>query len=291
MAARKDIDGSAGVPALYGAELRFQREAAGLTLQQTVEGSFYGVSLLSEIERGTRRMPADLARHVDRLLGTDGFFERRCEDVRRARRSGHAAYFERVVEAERHAQVIEQWSPTLIPGLLQTEAYVRALFRAERPQQAREEVEAMVQARLERSQAFVSSRAPEYWAVLGEITLHQAVAGPDRMAEQLDHVAALIRDDRVFAQVLPWNAGAHPLMTGNAMILGFADAPPLVYVESQHHGGTLDDPALVKRYQRSYDLLRAAALPPEASLALIEKAAEDLRHGKHPHRLERGSLA
>ncbi|WP_312866473.1 helix-turn-helix domain-containing protein [Streptomyces boluensis] len=75
MGARKDIDGSASVPAFYGKELRFKREAAGRTLEQTVEGSFYGTSYLSEIERGQRRMPVDLARHVDRVLGTDGFFE------------------------------------------------------------------------------------------------------------------------------------------------------------------------------------------------------------------------
>ncbi|MEU0371010.1 DUF5753 domain-containing protein [Streptomyces sp. NPDC006283] len=292
MAARKDIDGSASVPALYGAELRYQREAAGRTLQETVEGSFYGVSLLSEIERGTRRMPLDLARHVDQLLSTDGFFERRCEDVRRAKRSGHAEYFERVLEAERHARTIEQWSPTLIPGLLQTEAYVRALFKAERPLEAREETDAKVHARLARAELFGADRtAPEYWVVLHEVLLRQTVVPPDRMAEQLDHIAALMRSDRIFTQVLPWNAGAHPLMLGNAMILDFSDAPPLVYVESQHHGSTLDDPALVKRYQRSYDLLRAAALPPEASLALIEQAAEDFRNGKYENRLERGSLA
>lgn len=69
-------------------------------------------------------------------------------------------------------------------------------------------------------------------------------------------------------------------MMGMAKIMAFPDAPPLVYLESQHSGDTIDDPALVEEYRRSYDLLRAAALPPEASLALIEKAAEDGRNGK-----------
>ncbi len=69
-------------------------------------------------------------------------------------------------------------------------------------------------------------------------------------------------------------------MMGAATIMAFPDAPPLVYLESQHSGDTIDDPALVEQYRRSYDLLRAAALPPEASLALIEQAAEDGRNGK-----------
>jgi transcriptional regulator with XRE-family HTH domain len=117
----KDIDGSMGVPTFYGKELRWKRESAGLSLEETVAGSFYGKSYLSDIERGERRMPLDLARHVDQLLATDGFFERRCEDVRRARRGGHAEYFIDVVEMERRAQEIEEWDPMLIPGPLQLE--------------------------------------------------------------------------------------------------------------------------------------------------------------------------
>src|SRR5438552_7419422 len=98
MPARKDVDGSASVPAFYGSELRWKREKAGLTLQAIVDGIYYSPSYLSEIERGQRRMPLDMAVHVDRVLGTDGFFERRCEDVRKARLAGHAGYFEKVLE-------------------------------------------------------------------------------------------------------------------------------------------------------------------------------------------------
>jgi len=68
---RKDPDASANVPSFYGAELRYQRELAGLTLEQLAEGSFRGIPFLSQIERGERRMPVDLARHVDAVLKTD----------------------------------------------------------------------------------------------------------------------------------------------------------------------------------------------------------------------------
>ncbi len=282
MAARKDVDGSESVPAFYGKELRWRREEAGRTLQQTVEGSFYAASYLSEIERGTRRMPLDLARHVDRVLGTDGFFERRCEDVRKARKSGHAQYFERVLEAEQRARTIEQWSPTVVPGLLQTEAYARALFRAERPLELAHEIDVKVEARLARARLFEGDHnTPEYWVVLHESLLRLPILPADQMAVQLDRITVLGKRCQVVPQILPWKAGAHPLMLGNAMILTFDDAPPLVYMESQHNGSTDDDPALVKQYQRSYDLLRAAALPPEVSLAMIEEAAEDYRNGKH----------
>ncbi|UZJ30745.1 helix-turn-helix domain-containing protein [Streptomyces endophytica] len=279
MPARKDVDGSASVPAFYGAELRWKREEMGRTLQETVDGSFYAASYLSEIERGTRRMPLDLARHVDRVLETDGFFERRCEDVRKARRSGHAEYFEKVLEAEKHADLIEEWCPSLIPGLLQTGAYARAVVRATHPVEPPEDTDAKVTARLARAELFDDPVRPEYWVILHESLLRLPILPADAMAEQFDHITALARRCRITPQVLPWNCGAHPFMLGTAMIMAFSDAPPLVYTESLHTGDTIDDPALVKDYRRSYDRLRAAALPPEASLALIEDAAGDLRNG------------
>ncbi|SFY28617.1 helix-turn-helix transcriptional regulator [Streptomyces atratus] len=292
MATRKEIDGSAGVPQFYGKELRFKREEAGLTLEKLVDGSFYGITYLSEIEHGHRRMPLDLAQHVDRVLKTDGFFQRRCEDVRKARRKGHAEYFERVLDAEKRAETIEEWSPTVFPGLLQTRPYAEAVIRAERLPELQEETEVKVNARLARARLFERShRTPQYWTILSESLLRLPILPPQQMAEQLEHVAALTRRGRIFTQILPWNTGAHALMLGNALILDFADAPPLAYTEGQHHGITVDDPGLVKQYRRSYDLLRAAALPPEASLAMIEEAAEEYRNGAHPNRLERRDLA
>ncbi|MFD3355526.1 helix-turn-helix domain-containing protein [Streptomyces fradiae] len=279
---RVEIDGSESVPSFYGKELRFQRERAGLTLEQLVEGSFYGATYLSEIERAQRRMPPDLARHVDRVLGTDGYFERCCEDVRRARRRGHAAYFERILEVEKRAELIEEWSPTVIPGLLQTEPYMRALFQAERAQ-SQEEVDAKVHGRLGRADLFEPPHhVPEYWVILHEAVLKMPVLPPRQMADQLEHIAGLARRRRIIPQVVPWNAGAHPLMLSNVMTLSFSDATPLVYTESQHHGVTVDDPGVVKRYRKSYDLLRAVALPPEATLSLISRVAEDYRNGRQP---------
>lgn len=282
MPPRKDIDAAASVPAFYGAELRWKRESAGLTLQELAEGCFYSVAFLSQIEMGDRRMPLDLARHVDQLLRTDGFFERRCEDARKARRGGHAEYFADVVEQETRARTIEEWAPMLIPGLLQTGEYARAVVRAQYPLDLGEDVENKVTARLARAGILDDPRKPEFWVILHELVLRQPIMRSEAMAEQLEHIAELARCGRIILQVLPLNAGAHAFMMGMATLMTFSAAPPLTYTESLHNGQLIDDPALVKKYARSYDLLRAAASPPGASLAMIETAAEDYRND-HSH--------
>jgi transcriptional regulator with XRE-family HTH domain len=274
MARRKDIDGSMSVPTFYGKELRWKREAAGLSLEALLEGSFFGKTYLSDIERGERRMPVELARHVDQVLGTDGFFERHCEDVRRARRGPHAAYFEKVLEAERHAESIEEWCPSTFPGLLQTAPYARTLVRSAHPAAADEWVEEKVTARLARARLF------------DESLLTDPILPPQEMAEQLDRIVELAERRRIVPQIVPRKAGAYPLRAASIKIMTFPEAPPLVYIEASYSGDTIDDPALVKQYRKAYDRLRAVALSPDTSLDLIKAAAEGYRNGKQPDRLE-----
>ncbi|MFI0711037.1 helix-turn-helix domain-containing protein [Streptomyces inhibens] len=280
MPPRKDPDASANVPSFYGAELRYKREAAGLTLEQLAEGSYRGIPFLSQIERGERRMPMDLAQHVDEKLGTDGFFERRCEDARKARQSGHAEHFADVAEMEPYAETIEDWAPLLIPGLLQTAAYARAISRSAMPWASVTEVERIVGARMKRAKLFEKEKPPYLWAILDENVIHRRVLPPEQMAELMEHIAGVIKETPSILQIVPQTTAVHPFMMGLTRIMTFPDAPPLVYTEGLHSGQLIDYPVLVKQYGQSYDLLRAAALPPEASLAMVEAAAEEYRNGK-----------
>ncbi|MFC9929849.1 helix-turn-helix domain-containing protein [Streptomyces sp. NPDC127190] len=287
MARGKDIDGSMSVPTFYGKELRWKREAAGLSLEAFLEGSFYGKTYLSDIERGERRMPLDLARHADRVLETDGFFERRCEDVRKARRAGHPAYFEKVLEAEKHATTIEEWSPMLMPGLLQTPVYARAVILAGLPLSDDADVEKKVSARMKRAELFEADHhTPEYWVILHESLITEPLLETADMTVQLDRIAELADRRRITPQIIPRTQKAYPLMAASIMTMTFPDAPPLVYMEASYSGVTVDDPALVERYRKAYDRLRAVALSPDTSLAMIKATAEDYRNGKQPDRLE-----
>ncbi|MYW20689.1 XRE family transcriptional regulator [Streptomyces sp. SID2955] len=274
------------IPAFYGKELRWKREAAGLSLETFLEGSFYGKTYLSDIEHGQRRIPLDLARHADRVLGSDGFFERNCEDVRKARKGSHAEYFADVLELEKQAVEIEEWDPGLIPGPLQLEPYIRAVVLAAHPSETEEVLAARVADRRARAWLFEDKASPETWVVLHESVLWQSLLPAHEMAEQLAHLVEVMRKRRSFPQIVPRKSGAHPFMMGMSRFLTFSDAPPLMYTEGMYHGQLIDDPSLVRQYSKAYGRLRAAALPPEASLRLIEQAAEDYRNGKQPHRLE-----
>ncbi|WP_369222301.1 helix-turn-helix domain-containing protein [Streptomyces sp. R39] len=287
VARRKDIDGSSSVPGFYGKELRWKRESAGLSLEKLVEGSFYGKSHLSDIERGERRMPLELARHVDRVLGTDGYFERHCEDVRKARRAGHPAYFEKVLEAEKYALTIEEWCPMLLPGLLQTPAYARAVILAGLPLSADAEVEEKVSARMARADLFEADHhSPEYWVILHESLITEPLLEAQDMTAQFDRIVELADRRRITPQIVPRKQKSYPLMAASIMTMTFPDAPPLVYTEASYSGDTVDDPTLVARYRKAYDRLRAVALSPDVSLAMIKAAAEDSRNGKRTDRLE-----
>nr|WP_031027090.1 helix-turn-helix transcriptional regulator [Streptomyces sp. NRRL WC-3725] len=286
MARGKDIDGSMSVPTFYGKELRWKREAAGLSLEAFLEGSFYGKTYLSDIEHGERRMPIDLARHADRVLNTDGFFERHCEDVRRARKGSHAEYFADVLELEKRALEIDEWDPLLIPGPLQLEPYIRAVVLSAYPTESEERLAAKVADRRSRAWLFEDKDSPDSWVVLHESVLLHPILPPNEMAEQLAHLVEVLRKRRTFTQLVPRKLGAHPFMMGMARFMSFSDAPPIMYTEGMYSGQLIDDPVLVKQYSKAYGRLRAAALDPEASLNLIEQAAEEYRNGRHPRALE-----
>ncbi|MFI5984630.1 Scr1 family TA system antitoxin-like transcriptional regulator [Streptomyces sp. NPDC051555] len=285
MPAGKEIDGAAGVPEFYGKELRWQRERAGLTLEQTVRGVFYSVSYLSEIERGRRRMPLDLAQHVDRVLGTDGFFARGCEDVRNAGQQAGGHYFDRVREMQPRALDIVQWEPMLIPGALQLEPYIEALVQLSDPRVTSEVLKERVSTRRARSWLMDDKEGPISWLVVHESVLLQPLLGYADTAEQLAHVAAVARRGGFVPQVLPSedsSVGAQPFLCGTTLLMEFDGAPPAVYTESAYSGHLVEGPVAVRQYRNAYDRLRATALPPELSLRLIESVAEDYRNGKRP---------
>lgn len=259
----------------FGEELKRKREASGLTQTELATRVFVSGAYIGQFEQAIRRPQLDVAQRIDEILQTGGFFERLWRKLIKDKR--FAEYFEEVVELERLATKICDFEPSVVPGLLQTAAYARAVMRAGMPLAADEYVEEKVRARLGRATLLEDAARPVYWAVLHETALRIPVGGAATMTEQLDHVARLIREHKILVQVLPFSAGAYPSMGKPLRLMEFEDAPPTAYTEGVFSGNLLDDPAVARRAREDYDLIRAAALSPEASHTMIESAAEDFR--------------
>ncbi|MFI0150977.1 helix-turn-helix domain-containing protein [Streptomyces lydicus] len=259
----------------WGSELKNRREGAGLSQEELGRRLFASHALISRFESAERRPRLDMAIQIDQALQTDGFFERLCRKLLEA--SPYESYFTPVAELEALATKICDFETTLVPGLMQTTAYAHAVMMAADPLAPDEVLDERVTARRDRTRLFKSASQPEYWAIMHENALRTPVGGAACMAEQLDYIATRMRSRQVLIQVIPTTHGAHAAMSHAMKLLEFADAPPTVYTEGMFWGQLLDDPAMVKRAMATYDLLRAAALSPEASLTLIESAAEGYR--------------
>ncbi|WP_405838214.1 helix-turn-helix transcriptional regulator [Streptomyces platensis] len=259
----------------WGTELKRRREDAGLTQEALGRAAFVSGGYIGQFEQAIRKPQLDVAVRIDEVLQTDGFFERTWRKLIDDKR--YADYFAAAADLEPLATKICEFESMIVPGLLQTAAYARALTLANNPFAADKYIEDTVHARLDRAVILKEATRPLYWAVLHEAVLRVPVGGPVVMGEQLECIAQLARERKMLVQVLPFAAGACPLMGRMLTLMEFEDSPPTAYTEGVYSGNLLDDPASVKRVRESYDQIRAAALSPEASLTLIGSAAEDYK--------------
>ncbi|WP_175410803.1 helix-turn-helix transcriptional regulator [Streptomyces sp. TRM64462] len=272
----KHLDPSSSPRALLGAELRHARENAGLSQEALGAPLFVSGSFIGQLEAGTRRIQHKMAVQLDELLGTNGFFERNCEAAGKSRYPDH---FAEAAEAEALASAIREYAPLLIPGMLQTPGYARAVCRAYDPTAVDDVIEERVEARMARATLLDDPTTPLFWAILDEAVIRRVVGGPAVMAEALRHIAQMIRRHRIIIQVVPFQQGAHAAMGGAIKLMYFDDAPPMVYLQGPGTGLLDDEPVTVRRHELAYDFLGASALSPKDSLALIESVAEDYAHG------------
>jgi transcriptional regulator with XRE-family HTH domain len=131
----------------YGSELRREREQADYSQEQLGEKVFCSGTYIGLFEAGKRRPQPDLSRLFDQIFGSGQHFQRLCH---LARKSKHADYFADAAELEKEAKTISEYAPMLVPGLLQTEGYARALVNAAQRFEPQETIDELVRARIER---------------------------------------------------------------------------------------------------------------------------------------------
>ncbi|MFJ9615794.1 helix-turn-helix domain-containing protein [Streptomyces noursei] len=261
----------------YGEELRIRRVAAHMTQEALSEHVVCSPTLISHFEAGRRLPKPDDAQRIDRALGADGFFVRWLEDLE----SKYTDHFAAVAELEQQATLIQYFALTLVPGVLQTDDYAGALFRAYRPNYTAEELDEFVVIRTKRRRILDGPMRPVAWTLLDEAVLRRPAGGPQVMAEQLHRIADMTEAGRLRLHVLPYNVGAHALQQSLLTLMSFEDAAPVSYVEGFVTGNLMDDPALVSACQTAYALALSDALSQQESLALVRAAAEEHAHGQH----------
>jgi len=281
----------AGSPSMrrrrLAAELRRLRTDAQLPIDDVASKLKWPASKISRIENrqvgiSTRDLKVllDLYQVADRA-----YVDELLEMARRATERGWWQSYGGVVSAalgnliglEAEAATIRTYEPELIPGLLQTPDYARAIIRAGRPGDTLQEINRRVEVRLERQETLsrIDPPPPRVNVVLNEGVLARRVGGPEVMRTQLEH---LVRDrDRanIVIQILPFSVGEHPAMVGPFTMLTFLDPadPSVVNVESITGSLALEQPRELQAYEEVWGAIQARAISPSDSQAVIKTYA------------------
>lgn len=181
-----------------------------------------------------------------------------------------------VPELEKRATLINLWEPCFLPGLLQTEDYMREVFLVCEPGATDAQIEQRVAERLRRQEIWQRADPPPpvLHAVIWEPALLVPVGGKDTMRTQLQHLAEEVHTNRrVRLQVLPLEHGMNPGMGGAFVVANFTDEQPVAILDTLLFGQTSEKRAEIASLSSVFATLAADALTPQASLELIGKAA------------------
>ncbi|MET9951477.1 helix-turn-helix transcriptional regulator [Streptomyces sp. NPDC006339] len=277
-----------------GDELRKFREAASMTTADAAARLDCTKGKISRIENGRVpvRTPDLLALLSAYGVDPDGETAQRltalARTANRRRRAGWwnqygpvlADTYRDYIALEATASSIRTFQGQLVPGLLQTADYVRAVTVASKAWQTPDEIERFVEVRLARQERLTASDPLRLWAVVAEGVLWQEVGGRDVMRAQLDHLVRAADLPNVEIQILPFQRGAHASMFGPYLILGFSEGSALDVVLADNPTGSiwLEQESDVSRYRALFDDARTAALSPVESIARIRKVAKE--HGR-----------
>jgi transcriptional regulator with XRE-family HTH domain len=272
---------------ILGRQLQALREKAGLSYKQAAEviySSEWTVRRMERAEGGLKPLT------VKALLVAYGVTDVREIDTflalaRDASRPGwwHSysdvlpEWFKIAVGLEESASLIRAYQPQVVPGLLQTERYVRAITAASFPSDKEEDFERKVALRLARQDLLNRPAPPEYLVVIEETVLRRPIGGPDVMRGQIGHLIEIAERPSVTIQVLPFSAGWHPAMYGMFNIYRFPEdaMPEVVYSESLTGAYYLNKPDETAKYSDALDQMTAQAATPDQTVTILRQILKE----------------
>jgi transcriptional regulator with XRE-family HTH domain len=260
MPAEKPLNPSSSPAALWGSELRHYRQAAGLSQPELAQRVFCSRQLIGAMETGDQLPDPDRVKLLDKELDTRGALDRLYEKLKLG---VFPEWFLEWPGIEAKAVLIRGYTAMVVPGLLQTEEYARALLGDE----------AKVRARIERQAILTRAEPPpaKLRYIFDEGVLHREVGDRDVMRAQLEHLAA-ISVPHVTVQVVPM--GVHAGLSGDFNIASLDGGESIGYVDTAARGLVMERPADIAALVDVFELLREDALPRRQSRELITRAAE-----------------
>lgn len=264
-----------------GARLRALRIGQGITVEQVSDRLMCTPSKVSRMETGHRGVSRRDIHDLIEFYGVDdpGERERLVDLAEEGKAPGWWQPYDldpqyaTFVGLESEAVSISDYGAGVIPGLLQTSDYTRALHEAYVPRLSRGEIAQRVEVRMRRQQVLQRKNPPLFAAIMDEAELHRVVGGPAVMRAQLQHLVEAASLPNVRIRVVPFSAGAHAALDSTFIILGFsAPVPGLIYVDGLVGQIYLEREQDVRRYRRVFDQLCTLSLGPADSIELISAA-------------------
>ena len=258
---------------LLGAQVKAARQAAGLTQRQLAERAMVDEETIASVEQGRRRLMASLARTLDEILGTKGTLEAGVDNLPEI--DQFPLFAEEYMLHERDAIALSWYDALVVPGLLQTEAYARALMSSRLPAYDEDELETKLAGRISRQEILQRKVPPTMSFVIWEPALLWPNGGRETHHNQLRALRGYSELPGLSFQIHPLNRTSHAGAAGSFTLLETADHQHLAYTESQRGSQWVSDPDEVSILTRKYAMLRTQALTIEESRSLLDRLLGD----------------
>ncbi|MFS4091579.1 helix-turn-helix domain-containing protein [Streptomyces sp. AF1A] len=255
---------------------RRHRTAAALSRREMAERLGCSEADVERLEGAAQVPSRGFAVEADRILGADGALAALWPSLVE---SAYPEWFWQVIELEQQASFVQEFETVAIPGLLQTEAYARAVFCTAHPMAPPLQIEQFVIARLDRQRILARDDPPQIMIALDEAVLRRRVGGSRTMSEQLGHLLGVAELPRVHLQVIPFSVRQHPGGMTPFRIMGFREGPEFLYGESFIGGQVTNDAQQLRQHHLAFNLIQAHALSPPDSRVLIRRLRREIEGG------------
>ncbi|MGP3973687.1 helix-turn-helix domain-containing protein [Streptomyces sp. 8N114] len=253
----------------FGAVVKQLRKRAGLTQEVWAEKSGYSLSTCAGVEQGRRFPPPRFVERAELELDAGGALREASKHL--SRTHGIASWFRQWAQMEQTALSLYTYECRVIPGLLQTEAYAKAVMRQVPPTPTAEQFEERLALRLDRQELLHRKKPVMFSFIIEQALLERRTGGEEVTRELLDHLIECAGLDNVELQIMPLVQPEHAGLDGPLRLLETPEHRWFAYSEGQQTGQLISDPTALSNLHMVYAKLRSQALTPADSLSLLKR--------------------